>query len=165
MKDIMKYIKQQPLSCLLITIIWVICMVPVPETPLDDVKFIDKWTHLTMYGTLVLVIMAEYGHRKHLNARPQSDRLNGTTNFNPNLNANPNIDPNLGGFNIKRLLVGGLLAPIIMGGLVELAQAYLTNGVRSGDWLDFAANSCGALSGAIIGIPLARFLATRNKDA
>lgn len=65
----------------------------------------------------------------------------------------------------KRLLTGGLLAPIIMGGLVELAQAYLTNGVRSGDWLDFVANSTGALLGAFIGIPLARFLATRNKDA
>lgn len=129
-----RYIKQQPLSSLLIAMIWVLCMMPVPETPLNDVRFIDKWTHLAMYGTLVLVIMAEYGRRKK-------------------------------SIQLRRLLMGGLLAPIMMGGLVELAQAYLTNGVRSGDWLDFVANSTGALLGALIGIPLARFLATRNKGA
>lgn len=129
-----RYIKQQPLSCLLIAMIWVLCMMPVPETPLNDVRFIDKWTHLAMYGTLVLVIMTEYGRKKK-------------------------------SIQLRRLLMGGLLAPIMMGGLVELAQAYLTNGVRSGDWLDFAANSTGALLGALIGIPLARFLATRNKGA
>ncbi len=50
-----------------------------------------------------------------------------------------------------------------MGGMVELAQAYLTSGVRSGDWLDFVANSAGAFLGALIGIPLARTLATRRK--
>lgn len=131
----MKYFKLQPLSCLLVLAIWGVCMMPVPETPLDNVKFIDKWTHLCMYGGLVLVVMAEYGKRKKKEE-----------------------------YNITRLLVFGLLAPIIMGGLVELAQAYLTNGVRSGDWLDFAANTLGAVTGSVIGIPLARFLATRNKD-
>lgn len=134
MNTIKKYVKQQPLSILLITAIWILCMFPVPETPLNDVAFIDKWTHLVMYISLVVTIMGEYGFR------------------------HPHI-------NYRRLLVGGLLLPIIMGGLVELAQAYLTNGLRSGDWLDFVANSCGALLGCIIGIPLARFLATRCKGA
>lgn len=136
----MKYLKKQPLSCLLVIAIWIVCMMPVPETPLDNVKFIDKWTHLCMYGSLSMVIMAEYGRRK-------------------------GVGQNIGIFNIRRLLLGGLLLPIVMGGLVELAQAHLTNGVRSGDWLDFAANSVGAVLGAFIGIPLARYLATRNKDA
>lgn len=139
-KKIMKYLKKQPLSCLLVIAIWIVCMMPVPETPLDNVKFIDKWTHLCMYGSLSMVIMAEYGRRK-------------------------GVGQNIGIFNIRRLLLGGLLLPIVMGGLVELAQAHLTNGVRSGDWLDFAANSVGAVLGAFIGIPLARYLATRNKDA
>lgn len=35
--------------------------------------------------------------------------------------------------------------PILYGGLMELLQAYCTNGNRSGDWLDFIANSLGAL--------------------
>ena len=64
MSNLLSYLKKQPLSILLIVAIWVVCMIPVPETPLDDVKFIDKWTHLCMYGTLVLVIMIEYGRRK-----------------------------------------------------------------------------------------------------
>ena len=152
----MRYLRRQPISCLLILAIWIVCMMPVPETPLDNVKFIDKWTHLCMYGGLVFVIMVEYGKR---NLTPAA--------FCPSAKASKGEGgiTNSGTFNIKRLLVGGLVLPIIMGGLVELAQAYLTNGVRSGDWLDFAANSTGALSGAVIGIPLARYLATRNKDA
>lgn len=129
-----KYIKKQPLSVILITVIWVLCMIPVPETPLNDVALIDKWTHFAMYGTLVTTIMAEYGRR--------------TKNIH-----------------WQRLLTGGVLMPVVMGGLVELAQAYLTNGVRSGDWLDFVANSCGCLLGCLIGIPLARFLSTRCKGA
>lgn len=35
--------------------------------------------------------------------------------------------------------------PILYGGIMELLQAYCTNGNRSGDWLDFIANSLGAL--------------------
>ncbi len=123
---------KQPMSTLLVLLIWVICMIPIPETPLNDVAFIDKWTHLVMYGTLVIVIMTEYGLRRR------------TVRWG-------------------RFLLFGLLAPICMGGLIELAQAYLTNGVRSGDWIDFAANAMGAVIGCLIGIPLALFLSTRNR--
>ncbi len=65
----------------------------------------------------------------------------------------------------RRLLLFGLLAPIVMGCVLEVAQTYLTGGVRTGDWLDVAANIIGAAIGFSVGIPLARFLATRNKDA
>ncbi len=129
---IQEYIKKQPISALLVLTIWVMCLVPVPESPMQDVPFFDKWTHLVMYGVLVLVVMTEYGHRKST-------------------------------IRWKRFLIFGFTAPVIMGGLVELAQAYLTFGTRSGDWLDALANATGAVLGAIIGIPLARFLATRNK--
>lgn len=37
-----------------------------------------------------------------------------------------------------------------MSGLIELAQAYCTT-CRSGDWLDFAANTVGVLLGNVIG--------------
>ncbi len=127
-----RYLKEQPLSILAIAAVWVVCMIPIPETPLDNVAMIDKWTHFVMYCTIVVCIMAEYGHRKR------------TVNW-------------------RRLTVGGIVLPVTMGGLVELAQAYLTNGVRSGDWLDFLANSVGVLIGCVIGIPLALFLSRRNK--
>lgn len=128
------YTKKQPLSILLVAVIWVVCMVPVPETPLSNISFIDKWTHFAMYGVLTLTIQLEYGRRKN-------------------------------SIEWSRFCVFGIIAPIIMGGLVELAQAYLTNGVRSGDWLDFAANSTGVVIGCVIGIPLARYLSSRNKGA
>lgn len=56
----------------------------------------------------------------------------------------------------RRLLVMAWLAPVLMSGLIELLQAYCTGGRRSGDWLDFAANSVGATLGLVIGILLAR---------
>ena len=127
-----KYILGQPLSILIAIFIWVICMIPMPETPLDNIKMIDKWTHFVMYGTIVIIIMAEYGRRKRF-------------------------------IQWKHLLAGGIILPILMSGTIELAQAYLTNGVRNGDWMDFVANSIGALIGSAIGIPLARCLSTRNK--
>lgn len=49
-----------PLSFAIAAVIWVVCMIPVPETPLDEISFIDKWTHFAMYGTLSAVIWVEY---------------------------------------------------------------------------------------------------------
>ncbi|WP_253952412.1 hypothetical protein [Xylanibacter muris] len=43
------------------------------------------------------------------------------------------------------------LAPVIMSGAIELLQEYCTNGRRSGDWLDFAANIAGVTIAAVFG--------------
>lgn len=64
---------------------------------------------------------------------------------------------------MKKLFLLAWLAPIIMSGLIELLQAYCTGGRRSGDWLDFAANSIGATLGGVIGILLAHCRARANK--
>jgi len=53
--------------------------------------------------------------------------------------------------NAWRLLLFAFLAPIVMGGLLELMQAYLTT-CRSGDWLDFVANSIGVCIGTVGGL-------------
>ena len=50
---------------------------------------------------------------------------------------------------IKRhLIIGGIICPIIMSGLIEIGQATLTE-TRGGDWLDFAANITGVILGSI----------------
>lgn len=113
-------IKKYPLSILLALAIWVVCMIPIPETPLDDVPMIDKWTHFIMYGSLCTVIFGEYAYRHKA------------------------IDK-------KRLAIFGVLMPAIMGGLIELAQAYCTGGNRSGDIMDWIANCIGVLIGTAIG--------------
>ena len=117
-------IARYPLSAALIVAIWVMCLTPwIPETPLNDVSLIDKWTHLVMYGTLTAVIWWE-----HLRQHPQPES--------------------------RRLLLLAFLAPVAMGGMVELAQAYCTAGHRSGDWLDFLANSLGVVLGTFLGLIL-----------
>lgn len=128
-------VRRYPLSCALIAAIWVACMVPVPETPLKDVSFFDKWVHISMYFVLVGIIWWEY-NRQH------------KTKTNP-----------------RRLLLGGWLAPLLMGGLIELAQAFCTGGNRSGDWLDFAANASGSTLAAVIGSLLAVCFARGKKDS
>lgn len=115
-----KYIHKYPLSVICIILVWGLSLTPFfPETPLSKVKFIDKWTHLVMYGGTCLVIWWEY-RRKH------------------------------GQPNYCRLITWGWLALVLMGGVLELLQEYTTT-TRSGDWLDFAANTLGATLGSVIG--------------
>ena len=50
-----------------------------------------------------------------------------------------------------KLFFLAFLAPIAMGGALELAQAYLTT-CRSGEWLDFIANTIGVCLGTFAGL-------------
>lgn len=54
-------LRHYPLSLLCIAAIWYLSLfIVMPETPMDDVPFIDKWTHLVMYGGTCSVIWFEY---------------------------------------------------------------------------------------------------------
>lgn len=122
---LMIMIRKYLLSIVIILGIWVVCLLPVPETPLNDFNFIDKWTHFVMYGVLSFILWYQY-----LSCHLQ--------------------------INISRLLFFACVCPVIMGGLVELAQAYLTT-CRSGDWFDALCNALGALMGNILGFIWFRF--------
>ena len=63
----------------------------------------------------------------------------------------------------SKLLVFAVIAPITMSGVIELLQAYCTGGRRSGDWMDFAANTVGVILGAGVGILLAWWRAKAGK--
>jgi len=54
-------------------------------------------------------------------------------------------------YNAWRLLLFAFLAPIAMGGVLELMQAHLTT-CRSGEWLDFVANTIGVCLGTVGGL-------------
>ena len=63
--------RKYPFSLCCIALVWILSLTPIfPETPFDNVAFIDKWTHLVMYGGTCSVIWIEY-LRSHtsLNAR------------------------------------------------------------------------------------------------
>ena len=54
-------LKKYPLSWCCIALVWILSLTPIfPETPFDNVAFIDKWTHLVMYGGTCSVIWFEY---------------------------------------------------------------------------------------------------------
>ena len=53
--------------------------------------------------------------------------------------------------------IGALLCPVLFSGAIELLQEYCTT-YRGGDWLDFAANTTGALLASLVG----RYLLTRK---
>lgn len=122
-----------PVSWCCIIVIWVLCLIPLPETPLSEVRFFDKWTHLVFYGGLCTVIWTEYG------------RCHAAIGW-------------------RRALCGAIVAPLIMGALIEVAQAYCTFGIRNGDFIDWIADAVGVALGQATGIPLAHWLARRNKD-
>lgn len=48
----------------------------------------------------------------------------------------------------KRVIIGAILLPVLMSGIIEWAQANLTDN-RSGEWADFAANTLGVLTAAL----------------
>ena len=118
-----------PLTLLLTGVVWVLCLMPVPETELGDVPMIDKWTHVVMYGVLTLTFWTEL--RRSRLAWP-----------------------------LRKRLLWGVIAPIAMSGVLELLQAYCTGGNRSGEWLDFAANTVGVA----VGYGLGRLVTGRKKN-
>ena len=121
MHYLIQIVRKYPFSLFCILLIWVLSLTPFfPETPLDDVQFIDKWTHLVMYGGTCSVIWWEY-LRTH-------DRMDW-----------------------RKVVLLAIVGMILLGGLMELLQAYCTT-TRSGEWLDFWADSIGVLLGAVIGL-------------
>lgn len=124
MQKLIPSLKKYPLSLLCLVLIFILSFTPFfPETPFDDVAFIDKWTHLVMYGGTCSVMWWEHLRHSKKEARK------------PNLRA---------------LFWFALVGMILLGGLVELGQAYCTT-TRSGEWLDFFADSIGVLLGNLLG--------------
>lgn len=115
--------KRYPFSLLTTIVIVVLSLMPIGRVELaEDVPLADKWTHMVMYTTLVIVIWWEY--------RRQHQQTAWT-----------------------RCFIWAFIAPIALGGVMELMQAYCTN-YRSGDWMDFVANSIGVGIGSLIGIAI-----------
>jgi len=128
-------VKNYPLSVALFLVIWYLSFFTPPKTELDNIQFIDKWVHIAMYGGTCVILWIEY-LRKHNYA-----------------------------INTVKLLLLAWLAPIVMSGAIELLQEYCTDGRRSGDWIDLAANATGVTLAAVIGLLVAHCRATRRKES
>lgn len=60
-----------PISCLYIAFIWILCFMDVPDTPLENITLIDKWTHVLMYAGTCATIWYEYLHRHDKTNKPR----------------------------------------------------------------------------------------------
>ena len=131
MTKMLKILKNYPLSAILIALIWILCLMDVPETPLSNISLIDKWTHIAMYAGTCSVMWIEFLRRR----KKKNTKKPATATNNP-----------------AKTFVCLFLAPVLMSGLIEILQATCTGGRRSGEWLDFLANSIGCTLPFIIGI-------------
>ena len=61
-----------------------------------------------------------------------------------------------------KMLVGGILLPILLSGVIELMQSYLTEH-RGGDWLDLVANISGVILAALVGYYILRPIIWKSK--
>lgn len=59
------------------------------------------------------------------------------------------------------LLGYAVVGMVVLGGVVELAQEYCTT-TRSGEWLDFLADSVGVGIGAVLGLIMSAFRSTKK---
>ena len=104
-------------SILISAIVIIISIIPIPEVPqLEGVPLMDKWVHFLMYGAVACCVWSDY-------YRNRKDKKI-----------------------TKNSVFWTLAYPILLGGLLELWQNYLTT-CRSGEWLDLFADSIGTFFG------------------
>lgn len=121
-------------SGLVAGVITVLSLIPVPEVKeLEDVPFFDKWVHFIMYGGLTFAMWFDWW------------KFFGRWTM-------PSI----------RVITCTFIIPTLWGGLMELAQNYLTT-CRSGEWLDFYADTFGAFLATIISYSLWKIVKTSDQ--
>ena len=122
----MNKIKGYYLSIVVILAVITLSLAPMPEVPdLGYVPLWDKWVHFVMYGGMCSVLWFDFFRNGHKHNE------------------------------FGKWICYIVVCPILLGGLLELGQEYLTT-CRSGDWLDFIANSIGVLLAIPVGLLLIR---------
>lgn len=115
-----KLFRKMPWTLLVIGIILYLSFFKPPQTELDEIPNIDKLVHIGMYGFLATIAWLECLLRS-------TER-----------------------FQLLKTLRFTFFTPIILSGMIELGQQYLTT-YRTGDWMDFAANCTGTILAAALG--------------
>ncbi len=127
----MKAFKNYFWTILLSFVVITLSIIPIPEVPpLEDIPLFDKWVHFLMYGAVACCVWYDY-------YRNRADRKI-----------------------TLRTILCTVVYPILLGGILELWQRYLTT-CRSGEWLDFIADSIGAFLAFPIGAFIIRYFAKK----
>lgn len=127
--------RKYPLTWLVVIAIHILCLFPVPETPLNGIAFIDKWTHLVMFGGLSITFWYEYLCQHGMQGFFGQGKLHWISLKNIKKDT----------LKWRTLRIWGLYFPTFLGGWIEILQATCTNGMRSGDVVDWIADTLGVV--------------------
>lgn len=114
------YIKKYPVSLLVILAVVYLSFFKPPSTDLSTIPNLDKVVHLCMYFGMSGILWLEFLRAHRKQVAP-----------------------------LWHAWVGAFLCPVLFSGVVELLQEYCTT-YRGGDWMDFAANTTGALLASLV---------------
>ena len=114
------YIKKYPVSLVIILAVIYLSFFKPPTTDLGTIPNLDKVVHICMYFGMSGMLWLEF-LRVHRRDRTP----------------------------MWHVWVGAFVCPVLFSGAVELLQAFCTT-YRGGDWLDFAANTTGAVLASLV---------------
>ena len=115
------YIKKYPVSLVIIlAVILSVVFFKPPTTDLGTIPNLDKVVHICMYFGMSGMLWLEFLRAHRRDRTP-----------------------------MWHAWVGAFVCPVLFSGAVELLQAFCTT-YRGGDWLDFAANTTGAVLASLV---------------
>ena len=130
----LSYIKKYPISLFIILTVIYLSFFKPPKTDLDEIPNLDKLVHVCMYFGMSGMLWLEFLRAHRRDNAP-----------------------------IWHAWVGAFLCPILFSGCVELLQEYCPT-YRGGDWLDFAANTTGAVLASLVAYYVVRPRMKINKQ-
>ena len=114
------YIKKYPVSLVIILAVIYLSFFKPPTTDLGTIPNLDKVVHICMYFGMSGMLWLEFLRAHRRDRTP-----------------------------MWHAWVGAFVCPVLFSGAVELLQAFCTTS-RGGDWLDFAANTTGAVLASLV---------------
>ena len=114
------YIKKYPVSLVIILAVIYLSFFKPPTTDLGTIPTLDKVEHICMYFGMSGMLWLEFLRAHRRDRTP-----------------------------MWHAWVGAFVCPVLFSGAVELLQAFCTT-YRGGDWLDFAANTTGAVLASLV---------------
>ena len=114
------YIKKYPVSLVIILAVIYLSFFKPPTTDLGTIPNLDKVVHIFMYFGMSGMLWLEFLRAHRRDRTP-----------------------------MWHAWVGAFVCPVLFSGAVELLQAFCTT-YRGGDWLDFAANTTGAVLASLV---------------
>ena len=112
------YLRKYPFSLISVVVIFCLSIIKTPNTEMEGIPHLDKLAHFGMYFALTCILWIEFICVHRKQPAP-----------------------------LWHAWIGGLICPIVFGGIMELTQAIFTT-YRSCDIFDFLSNTLGSILAA-----------------